>query len=284
LNKSITPLSFDKWCSDPNRSTLVMGIVNVTPDSFSDGGKFYRTDSAINHALEMINDGADIIDVGGESSRPGAKKISIDEELDRIIPVIKGIRLISPNVLISIDTTKSVVAENAISVGANIVNDISGLAFDPDMVQIASKLKIPIVIMHMKGIPENMQDNPCYNNIIFDIKLFFKNQINLAIEAGVKKENIILDPGIGFGKTVEHNFIIINKLNEFCEFDIPLLIGPSRKSFIGITLDLPVENRFEGTAAVTTAGILNGARIIRVHNVKKIKRIVAITEKIRRAI
>jgi len=261
-----------------------MGIVNVTPDSFSDGGKFYRTDSAINHALEMINDGADIIDVGGESSRPGAKKISIDEELDRIIPVIKGIRLISPNVLISIDTTKSVVAENAISVGANIVNDISGLAFDPDMVQIASKLKIPIVIMHMKGIPENMQDNPCYNNIIFDIKLFFKNQINLAIEAGVKKENIILDPGIGFGKTVEHNFIIINKLNEFCEFDIPLLIGPSRKSFIGITLDLPVENRFEGTAAVTTAGILNGARIIRVHNVKKIKRIVAITEKIRRAI
>jgi len=268
---------------NPDRQKLVMGIINVTPDSFSDGGQFYKTDIAVDYAEKMIKDGVDIIDIGGESTRPGSIEISVDVELERTIPVIKRIRTLSSDVLISIDTTKSIVAKNAINSGANIINDISGLTKDHKMARIASELEVPIVIMHMKGNPSNMQDNPQYDDIISEISLFFNKQIHIAMNAGIKKQRIILDPGIGFGKTIEHNFQLINQLNSFCNLGYPVLIGPSRKSFIGLTLDLPIEDRLEGTAAAVTAGILNGACIVRVHDVKKIKRVVTIADRIRRA-
>ena len=260
-----------------------MGIVNVTPDSFSDGGQFYHPEKAIIHAIQLINDGADIIDIGGESSRPGANHVLLQEELERTIPVIQKIRQTSPDTLISIDTYKSEVAIQAIEAGANMINDISGLTMDETMPNIAADLGVPIVIMHMQGTPANMQIKPRYKDLILDITSFFSDQIKLANTAGIEMAHIILDPGIGFGKTIDHNFQLIQNLNEFYKLGYPILIGPSRKSFIGTTLDLPTEDRLEGTSAVVTAGIMNGARIVRVHDVKEIKRVVTITEKIRTA-
>jgi len=283
LNQAVTPNSFQNWCQDPDRATLVMGIVNVTPDSFSDGGQFYHPEKAIIHAMQLINDGADIIDIGGESSRPGANHVLLQEELERTIPVIQKIRQTSPDTLISIDTYKSEVAIQAIEAGANMINDISGLTMDETMPNIAADLGVPIVIMHMQGTPANMQIKPRYKDLILDITSFFSDQIKLANTAGIEMAHIILDPGIGFGKTIDHNFQLIQNLNEFCKLGYPILIGPSRKSFIGTTLDLPTEDRLEGTSAVVTAGIMNGARIVRVHDVKEIKRVVTITEKIRTA-
>ena len=258
-----------------------MGIVNVTPDSFSDGGQFYQAESAIDHGLSLIKDGADILDIGGESTRPGAESISKDEEFNRILPVIKGLRKIDQEILISIDTTKSAVAAKAIEAGADIVNDISGLTLDKKMAKVVSKLDIPVVIMHLNGSPATMQKNPHYENLVGEISSFFLNRINVAKAAGIQSNKIILDPGIGFGKTMVHNFTLIQKLNKFCELGFPILIGPSRKAFIGTTL--PPNERVEGTAAAVSAGILNGARIVRVHDVKEMKRVVTITEKIRTA-
>ena len=260
-----------------------MGIINVTPDSFSDGGKYFTKNTAVNHAKSLINDGADILDVGGESSRPGAAPVPLVDELNRILPVIKSIRNIYPDVLISIDSTKSIVAEQAVEVGADIVNDISGLSLDKNMPSVVSSLDVPVVLMHMKGTPLTMQKKPHYNNLMGEISSFFLKQVNVAKSAGIKTEKIILDPGIGFGKTLDHNFTVIQKLNEFCELGYPVLIGPSRKAFIGTMLGLPSHNRIEGTAAAVSAGILNGARIVRVHDVKEMKRVVIITEKIRNA-
>ena len=283
MNQTRTPNSFLNWCQDSDRETLVMGIVNVTPDSFSDGGQFYHPEKAVLHAIQLINDGADIIDIGGESSRPGSNHVLLQQELERTIPVIKKIRHTSPNTIISIDTYKSEVAIQAIEAGANMINDISGLTMDKTMPNVAADLGVPIVIMHMQGTPANMQINPRYKDLILDINSFFSDQIKLANTAGIEMAQIILDPGIGFGKTIDHNFQLIQNLNEFCKLGYPILIGPSRKSFIGTTLDLPTEDRLEGTSAVVTAGIMNGARIVRVHDVKKIKRVVTITEKIRTA-
>ena len=260
-----------------------MGILNVTPDSFSDGGLFYNTDEAVSHALQLIENGIDIIDIGGESTRPGAKKISEEEEIQRIIPVVKQIRELSPEIIISIDTTKSMVAQKAIQSGANIINDISGFSFDNKMIDVIRESKVPVVIMHMQGDPSNMQNKPVYDDLIIDISSFFKRKIKLATDAGIKKKQIILDPGIGFGKTVGDNFQLINQLNEFCKLGFPVMIGPSRKSFIGTTLNLPVDDRLEGTAAAVAVGVMNGARIVRVHDVKEIKRVVTIVEKIRTA-
>ena len=283
LDQNLILKSLYDWCQDPNRETLVMGILNVTPDSFSDGGLFYNTDEAVSHAIKLIEYGIDIIDIGGESTRPGAKKISEEEEIQRIIPVVKQIRELSPEIIISIDTTKSMVAQKAIQSGANIINDISGFSFDNKMIDVVRESKVPVIIMHMQGDPSNMQDNPVYDDLIMDISSFFKNKIKLAIDAGIKKEQIILDPGIGFGKTVGDNFQLINQLNEFCKLGFPVMIGPSRKSFIGTTLNLPVDDRLEGTAAAVAVGVMNGARIVRVHDVKEIKRVVTIVEKIRTA-
>ena len=257
-----------------------MGILNITPDSFSDGGKYYNLDNAIEYALELVNQGVDIIDVGGESTRPGAKAISLKDEINRVVPVIKGIRSVS-SIPISIDTYKSEVAKKALDSGANIINDISGLNFDSKMIDIVKEYSVPLVIMHIKGTPQNMQVNPHYDNIIDEIISYFEKRINLCLDYGIPKTHIILDPGIGFGKQLNDNFTIIRELNTFIELGYPILIGPSRKSFIGLTLDLPVNDRMEGTAAAITASIMNGARIIRVHDVLEMKRVQIISDKIR---
>mgnify|MGYP001378837515 FL=1 len=273
--------SFHDWCLNPKREKLVMGIVNVTPDSFSDGGKFFSPEVAISHASKLIAQGADIIDIGGESTRPGAEAVSETEELKRVIPVIEKVRIDNPTILISIDTTKASVAKYAVEAGADIINDVSGLSFDNNMTVTVESLNVPIVIMHMKGNPQNMQLNPKYKDIVNEILDFFKTKIKIAIQSGINRSMIILDPGIGFGKTVDHNFELLSRLNEFNVLELPIMIGPSRKSFIGITLDLPPEDRVEGTAAAVSAGVMNGASIVRVHDVKSMKRVVKIIEKVR---
>ena len=269
---------FNAWLKAPNH-TLIMAILNVTPDSFSDGGKYADPNQAVNHALHMMEEGADMVDIGGESTRPGAEPVSLDEELNRTIPVIESIRKES-DCLISIDTYKSAVAEAALNAGANVVNDISGFTFDSKMAPLVAKKNVPVILMHIKGTPRDMQKNPHYDNLIEEIKSFFQQQVELAKIAGVRSKKIILDPGIGFGKRLEDNFAIIRELGQIRAMGYPVLLGPSRKSFIGMTLDTPVEERLEGTLASITAGIMNGARIVRVHDIVETRRAVTITEKI----
>ena len=271
-------IQFNSWLKMPSH-TLIMGILNLTPDSFSDGGQFSDKNQATDYALKMIEDGADMIDIGGESTRPGAEPVSLDEELKRTISIIKSIRQQS-DCLISIDTYKSPVAEAALDVGANLVNDISGLTFDEKMIDIVIARKVPVILMHMKGAPRSMQVDPHYDNVIEEICEFFKRKVKSAKNSGILDNMIILDPGIGFGKRLEDNFEIIRELKQICAMGYPILLGPSRKSFIGASLNLPVEERLEGTLASITVGIMNGANIIRVHDVKETLRAVKITEKI----
>ncbi len=271
---------FLKWLNVRPESPLIMAILNVTPDSFSDGGTYYSKDKAIDHALKMEQDGADIIDIGGESTRPGADHISDAEEVNRVIAVIKGLRNYS-GITISVDTTKSNVARKALEAGANMVNDISGLSFDPAMVKVIAKQGVPVVIMHIKGTPKSMQTNPKYDNLIADIVSFLSNQIEFARVNGISEKQIIIDPGIGFGKSVDDNFAIIRELSQFSQLGFPILIGPSKKSFIGETLNLPVNQRLEGTSAAVAACVMNGANIIRVHDVKEMRRVMIISSKIR---
>jgi dihydropteroate synthase len=256
-----------------------MGILNMTPDSFSDGGQFKSHDKAIDHALKMVEEGANIIDIGGESTRPGAEAVQLEEELSRTIPIIEAIRLKS-DCLISIDTYKSKVVTAALAAGADMVNDISGLTFDHNMASLVAERNVPVIIMHIKGKPGDMQKNPNYDNLIKEIKAFFEVQIAIAKKAGIDSGNIILDPGIGFGKRLEDNFEIIRELGQISTMGYPVLLGPSRKSFIGFTLDLPIEERIEGTLASITAGVINGARIVRVHDIRATRRTLTITEKI----
>ena len=257
-----------------------MGILNITPDSFSDGGKYLSTSRAIDRAFAMVDNGADIIDIGGESTRPGSDFISKDEELQRIVPVIQEIRNQDSEILISIDTYKSDVAEIAIDLGANIVNDISGLTFDQNMSTFLSGRDIPVIIMHINGKPKTMQINPIYDDLINDINSFFKKQIIFAQSNGIDRDNIILDPGIGFGKTFNHNLTIINNLKDLCSLGHPIMVGTSRKAFIGDILDAPHSERVEGTIASVVASVINGANIVRVHDVKEIKKAIMVTEKI----
>ena len=269
---------FQSWLKHQSY-TLIMGILNMTPDSFSDGGQFESHDKAIDHALKMVEEGANIIDIGGESTRPGAEAAQLEEELSRTIPIIEAIRLKS-DCLISIDTYKSKVAKAALDAGADMVNDISGLTFDHNMASLVAKRNVPVIIMHIKGKPGDMQKNPNYDNLIKEIKAFFEVQIAIAKRAGIDSGNIILDPGIGFGKRLEDNFEIIRELGQISTMGYPVLLGPSRKSFIGFTLDLPIEERIEGTLASITAGVINGARIVRVHDIRATRRTLTITEKI----
>lgn len=275
-------ITWNNFHFDFSQKTYIMGILNVTPDSFSDGGMFFNTDAAVEQALRMKDEGADIIDIGGESTRPGAEKITVKEEINRITPVIEAIAK-RVNVPISVDTYKSAVAEAALSAGASMINDISGLMFDPKMSGVVARYQVPIVIMHIKGTPKFMQKNPTYEALIPEIMDYLYGSIEIARNAGIPDDMIIIDPGIGFGKTLEHNLEIIKRLNEFAGFEKPILLGPSRKSFIGRLLgDLSVAERLEGTAAATAIGIFNGANIIRVHDVKEMVRVSKIADAIKR--
>ena len=255
-----------------------MGILNVTPDSFSDGGKFSSARSAIDHAVRMGDEGADIIDIGGESTRPGSDAVTSEEEIRRVVPVIEElVKKIS--VPISIDTYKSDVARAALEAGARIVNDISGFAFDGSMPSVAAMHKATAVLMHIQGTPKLMQQHPQYKNVTEEVKNFLEKQIGLARTAGV--EQIIVDPGIGFGKTLAHNVTLFKELESFRSLGCPVLVGPSRKSFLGTLLDLPVEERVEGTAAAVAVSILRGAHIVRVHDVQAMKRVAIVTDALR---
>jgi dihydropteroate synthase len=262
-----------------NGSPLIMGILNITPDSFYDGGKYYKTEDAVKQALQMIEDGADIIDVGGESTRPFSELISVDDELKRVISVIENIRSQS-DIVISIDTNKAQIAEEAHLAGADIVNDISGFMFDPDMAETVGKLNMYAVIMHIKGTPKDMQQNPRYEDVISEIKSFFIERIAFARNHGVNEEHIIIDPGIGFGKRVEDNLKIIKQLSDFRELGRPILMGTSMKSFIGHITDSPLQERVEGTLASVAISVWNGANIVRVHDVKKTKKVVKLVSAI----
>ncbi|CUT07282.1 dihydropteroate synthase [Candidatus Kryptonium thompsonii] len=263
---------------DFSKRTYIMGILNVTPDSFSDGGRYFTVDSAVEHAMKMIEDGADIIDVGGESTRPGSEPVPLEEELRRVIPVIKEI-VKRTDVPISIDTYKSEVARQALDNGAVIVNDISGLRFDEKMVEVIAQYNASVIIMHIKGTPKTMQQNPYYDDVISEIYGYLSESIERAQSYGIKQ--IIVDPGIGFGKRLVDNLEIIRRLREFKSLGYPILIGVSRKSFIGNILNLPVEERLEGTAGAVAISVWNGANIVRVHDVKEMTRVVRIVDAIK---
>jgi dihydropteroate synthase len=246
--------------------TLIMGILNITPDSFSDGGRFADHDRALAHALELISAGADILDVGGETTRPGSDPVSVTVELERVIPLIRAVRE-SSDIAISIDTTKSEVARQALSAGADIINDISSLQFDPGMARVAAESGAPIVLMHMIGTPRTMQINPVYESVISAIIGFLEERMRFAVRNGIERSQIIIDPGIGFGKTVTHNLRIIRDLDSFSCMDRPILLAASRKGFIGKVLGRPEGERELGTAIVSAFGIAAGAHILRVHDV-----------------
>ena len=267
------------WLLKNKKQSLLMGILNVTPDSFSDGGQYLAKNSAVNHALKMINDGADIIDIGGESTKPFSEPVSLDEELSRVIPVIEALRK-ETDVCISIDTTKSEVAHQALGMGASIINDVSAMEFDKKMVDIALKYDCPIVLMHMKGVPKNMQENPQYSSLISEIISYLKARVDFAVSKGINRNKIIIDPGIGFGKSVEDNFEIINNLNHFTELGFPVMLGASRKSFIGIALDVPENKRIEGCLAANIIGLQKGISIFRIHDVDQNRKAIAIAKKI----
>ncbi|MAT58086.1 MAG: dihydropteroate synthase [Ignavibacteriae bacterium] len=247
----------------------ILGILNTTPDSFSDGGKYNKIDSAVSYSFDMINSGADIIDVGGESTRPNSDIVDAEEEIKRVNPVIKKIKELKKDQLISIDTTKSVVAESAILNGAEIINDISGFTFDENMFQIAKDYNVWSILMHIKGNPKTMQNNPYYEEVISEIMDFLSRQIDKALKFGINK--IIVDPGIGFGKRIIDNYEIIKRLEEFKSLGFPILIGLSRKSFLGKSLNLDVDERENATSVSETIAMLNGATFIRTHNVSKTK-------------
>lgn len=244
----------------------VMGILNVTPDSFSDGGNFFSMGTALNHARQMIEEGADIIDIGGESTRPGAQPVSVPEELDRVIPIVEEIRAEWP-VLISVDTSKAEVMREAIKAGAHMINDVMALRGEGSLATVAASAKVQISLMHMQGEPRSMQHNPHYKNVINEIKTFLLERIQVCLEAGIDSSRLLIDPGFGFGKTVEHNLLIMKNLQVFTKLGYPVLVGLSRKSLIGKILNKPVTERLYGSLALAVLAISQGARVIRTHDV-----------------
>lgn len=262
--------------------THIMGILNVTPDSFSDGGLYADPARALDHAREMVSQGADIIDIGGESTRPGSDPLTEEEESNRIIPIIErcSSELMVP---ISVDTYKSSVAKKALQAGAGIVNDISGLRFSPDMAQVVADHGAAVVIMHIKGTPRDMQVNPVYGDVIGEIIEYLDESAGIALKAGVARNRIMVDPGIGFGKTLEHNLAILDRLDEFRVLGFPIVLGTSRKRFIGAVLDIAEpKDRIEGSAATVALGIQRGARIVRVHDVGYMTKVARMTDAILR--
>jgi len=247
---------------------VIMGIVNVTPDSFSDGGQFFNTAAALNHAMKLLDDGATILDIGGESTRPDAPDVSLEDELQRVIPIIKAIREQS-DCIISIDTSKAEVMRQAIEAGADIVNDVRALQEDDALAVVAQYPDVAVCLMHMQGQPRSMQNDPHYDDLASEINDFFNQRIAACETAGIKQSQLILDPGFGFGKTLKHNYQILAQFNDYAQFDLPLLAGLSRKSMIGNLLNRDTENRLAGSLAGALIAAQNGAHIIRVHDVKE---------------
>lgn len=263
--------------------TLVMGILNVTPDSFTDGGRFFEFEPAVKQAERIIAEGADILDVGGESTRPFSEPVSTHQELERIIPVIEAIRKFS-DIPISIDTTKSEVARLALQAGANIINDVSALRFDDQMADLAAATGVPLILMHMQGTPKVMQQKPTYSSLFSEIIAFLQERIDFATQHGVNREQIVVDPGIGFGKTVNQNLLLVRDLHYLYALDRPVLLGASRKRFIGTILDRPEQEREIGTAAVNSFGIAAGAHIIRAHDVAINRQVALMGDALRNAV
>ncbi len=260
-----------------------MGIVNVTPDSFSDGGRFFNPEQAIAHGMRLAEEGADIIDIGGESTRPGSVPISAAEELKRVLPVIRELSA-RVSIPLSIDTTKAVVAQKALEAGAELVNDVSALRFDPGMAELIAACKVPVVLMHMRGTPQTMQQNTCYAALLDDVRNFLRERIASAVNQGIAPEKIIIDPGIGFGKSVQNgNLIILKNLDSLLTLGRPILVGTSRKAFIGKLIGTDVNECEEGTAATVAIAVYNGAHFIRVHNVATMKRVAIVANAIKQA-
>jgi dihydropteroate synthase len=287
MHPSPAPVPPSDWVCRGRRLALsqrvhVMGVLNVTPDSFSDGGAFLDRSAAVDHALAMVEEGADIIDVGGESTRPGAEDVPVNIELERVIPVVEAVAG-ATEVAVSIDTTKAAVAKAALEAGAVIVNDISALRFDPAMPGVVESSGAGLILMHMQGRPRTMQANPTYADVVEDVAAELRKWAGQAEQAGIKRERIVVDPGIGFGKTRQHNLLLLKHLDRLTALGFPVLVGASRKSFIGSTLDLPVDERLEGTAAVTAWTVARGAAIVRVHDVREMVRIVRMVEAIKDA-
>lgn len=267
---------------DFDEKTAIMGILNITPDSFSDGNRFFDPGRAIEQAFRMIDEGADIIDVGGESTRPGAEAVTQDEELRRVLPVIEAIAK-RVDVPISIDTYKATVASMAIKAGASIINDISGLKFDPDMAGVAARAGVPVILMHIRGTPRDMQKDPVYIDLAVEILDYLRDGVRIAEAAGVDRSRIVIDPGIGFGKTFDHNLQILGNLQKFKVLGMPILVGVSRKAFIGKILGgAGPDERIEGTAAAVAIAVMNGADIVRVHDVKEMAKVVRVADAIKR--
>lgn len=260
--------------------TLLMGIINVTPDSFYDGGRRLDAGRAIADGLALIEEGADIIDIGGESTRPGARPVPEQEELERVLPVIRGLRSVT-KVPISIDTYKASVAQEALHEGADIVNDVSALRFDAEMAALAAAEKVPVVLMHMLGTPRTMQSEPRYDDVLREVIDFLAGRIQFATQAGIERQNIIIDPGIGFGKTLDHNLALLRGLPAFAPLGQPLMVGASRKAFIGRILGTEADQRLEGSLAAAVAAVMGGADIVRVHDVKETRRAIRVADAIR---
>ena len=270
-------LTFGRKIYDLESRTHLMGVLNVTPDSFSDGGLYDTHEAAVRRGLELVGEGADFIDVGGESTRPGSVSVSPDEEIRRVVPVIRSLAA-GTDIPISVDTSKSEVADAALDAGASIVNDISGFSFDPAMARVAASHGASAVLMHIQGTPATMQEDPVYADLMGEIASRLRDAIAIALGAGVRQ--VIVDPGIGFGKTAEHNLEILRRLGELAVLGYPVLVGPSRKAFIGAVLGLPVGERLEGTAGAAAVAVMNGANILRVHDVAPIRKVVRMVDAI----
>lgn len=257
----------DRQVENPKR-TLIMGILNVTPDSFSDGGRYVNTKQAVEHAQQLVEEGADIIDVGGESTRPGAAAVSVEEECERVVPVIEQLANVT-SCLISVDTMKAPVARAALAAGAHIVNDVTALTGDSAMIDVVRDTKAGVVLMHMHGNPRTMQQHPTYNAVVADVKAYLSERLCWCMEQGLSPEQVVLDPGIGFGKTLEHNVTLLAQLASFHELGRPLLVGLSRKSFLGALTGCEVQDRLSGSLAGLVCSIGCGTQILRVHDVKE---------------
>jgi dihydropteroate synthase len=267
---------------DCSERTLVMGILNVTPDSFSENGRFFDSEEAVRHGAQMVSDGADVVDVGGESTRPGSESVSVDEEIRRVVPVIERILQQNPDIPISIDTRKAEVADRALAAGATVVNDVSA-GGDPKMFDVVRRHDAAMVLMHMKGEPKTMQQSPEYDDVVGEVHELLRERIEAAEFAGIDPERIAIDPGIGFGKNLEHNLDVMRRVDAFLDLGRPVLVGPSRKRFIGAILDALEDERLEGTIGAVAWLVSCGAHVVRVHDVREVVRAVRVIDAIVRA-